>query len=123
MSQNFNDMFEGLRSNIPRTTNNNEHYKTFETLGHVRNLCFTRDNDKRFMNYAYLVDVELSEESSIITLNYTSKTVILKGDRLEILFNDLLFHLPLEVKTITERYTSTVDAKTFYVTSIEFIGR
>jgi len=81
------------------------HYKVFSSIGHVRNLCLTWPNgNRKFLNYAYLVSGSYSKDESSITLVFTSETVILKGIRLNQMFQDFLSHIPQEIICIEKRY-------------------
>jgi hypothetical protein len=117
MNQNFKDK---LNENPSKGGSDDPHYKTFESVGHVRNLCLTwPDGKRKFMNYAYLVSGEYSPEEGRIILIFTSETIVLVGIRLNLLFNDLLSHLPLDIVMIEQRYSSTVKNNEFAVHQIE----
>lgn len=123
MNQNFKDRLNEMRNENPNKGGNDDtHYKTFESAGHVRNLCLTwPDGKRKFMNYAYLVTGEYSPEDGRILLVFTSETIVLVGIRLNLLFNDLLSHLPLDIMMIEQRYSSTVNNNEFAVHQIEVV--
>lgn len=113
MNQKFKDKFEELRNNDPSKkdgektdSQDNEHY---DTPGNSRMLSFAwPDGRKLFLNYAYLVSGELTEaeETSTITLTFTSQTITLKGYALETMFSDIIQQ---KLKIVTEtnpRYAS-----------------
>lgn len=92
------------------------------TESHVRNLCFVwPDGKKKFLNYAYLVSGEYLPEENSIKLAFTSETILIKGDRLEGLFEQLLNHEPKRIVCTDERYAA-IDDSGIFVTEI-LIGK
>lgn len=124
MNHNFREKLNEMRGENPAKPNqdDNPHYKTFDTAGHVRNLCFRwPDGKSMFLNYAYMIGGDYTPDPGRITLVFTSETIVLEGIRLNLLYNDLLHHTPSEITMIEQRYIATVGDNEFAVTSIEHV--
>jgi len=84
-----------------------EKSETHLTESPVRNLCFVWPNGKKkFLNYAYLVSGEYLPEENLIKLAFTSETILIKGERLEGLFEQLLDHEPRRIVCGDARYNA-----------------
>lgn len=123
MSQNFKLKFDELREGKPTEKGEavENSYETFDTPGHVRNLCFVwPDGRKKFLNYAYLVSGEYSPDDGSITLIFTTDTVVVKGSGLDELFEELVSHRPMKVIYTDARYNDTMKSK-IIINNIELI--
>jgi len=93
--------------------------EVFDKAGQVRNVCFIETDGKcLFLNYSYLVSGEFSPADRIITLTFTTHTIILKGHNLESLFEEFIEHLPKLIKCIDKRYEAMKDKSEGFVTEI-----
>lgn len=107
MSQDFNMGFDPFdkqgKVNLPNEDNLPEEYKVSSS---IRNVCFVwQDGRRKFLNYAYLVSAEYMPDDSIIELTFTSTKISLKGIKLDILHEKLLFHLPITIICQDLRYS------------------
>ena len=94
---------------------------SYETAGHVRNLCLGWPDGRRmFLNYAYLVacEYEPGDEKNSIRLNFSSHTVTLNGYGLETLFIALLDHLPRLIMAVDDRYALNTERLEAVLTAI-----
>ncbi|PAW93158.1 hypothetical protein CKK33_06480 [Mucilaginibacter sp. MD40] len=77
----------------------------YKTSSSVRNLCLIwPDGRKKFFNYAYLVSAEYAPADGLIQIAFTSATIMIKGIKLDMLYDKLLFHTPLKIVCQDERY-------------------
>ncbi len=113
MSQGFNLRYDQLRQNdlTNRNTASEENTDANEVSypreSNVRNVCFVQlDGSRIFLNYGYLVSGEYLPEQEMITLGFTSHTIILKGVHLESLFYDLMQHIPKQIICFDARYNT-----------------
>lgn len=116
MNQGFRSKFDKMRDGDPTNRHDgmqsavgadNEVYSGY---GNIRNICFAWPNGRRFfLNYAYLISGDFAPEDNSIILGWTTHTVILKGYRLHLLFDDLMQHLPRQIVSIDPRYNVTED--------------
>lgn len=96
--------------------------ESYNSPGHVRNLCFVQLDGKRtFLNYAYLIAGNHVSEENIIVLTYSTHIITLKGQNLEKLFDNLRFHLPKEIVAIENRYSKTKNESEIIVNEIEIL--
>lgn len=112
MNQRFRSKLDELHENEPFANHGNQEnaYKKFETIGHIRNLVLTWPNGRqKNCNYAYLVTSEYLPDESCIVLYYTSETIKLVGVNLANLHRELRYQLPEEIICIDKRYVSTLD--------------
>ena len=95
--------------------------KFYDRPGNVRHLHFVwLDGRRMFLNYAYLVSGELNvtEDANMISLCFTSHTVILKGYDLEKLFSKLGDQTSMMIAQVDPRYVDTLNEKSITVTEI-----
>lgn len=125
MSQGFRFRYDEMREGDPTKASAGSkasgNHTFYEAPSHARSLCLVWPHGKRiFLSYAYLVSGELSldGEKNVITLSFSSHSVILKGYGLESLFMALLDHLPKMVVAIDPRYASTENVQEGLVTDI-----
>jgi len=110
MSQSFKFRYDEMRENNPASPNSPKNERIEDDLlypsgGGIRNVCFVFLDGKRlFLNYAYLVSGEYNPDESMILLAFTTHTVLLKGFRLENLFEQFMQQLNRVVACIDERY-------------------
>ncbi|CAM3285613.1 hypothetical protein FLLO111716_01030 [Flavobacterium longum] len=79
----------------------------FKNASNARNLCLILQDGKRFfLNYAYLISGEYSPKDGVITLTFTTHTIVMKGNKLEVLYENLMFHLPKVINQVNKRYES-----------------
>jgi hypothetical protein len=98
-------------------THDNRFFTPYE---HVRNLCFVwPDGRKKFLNYSFLVSAQYSPSESTIKLVFTTETVLLKGIRLEALFQHLQDHTIKQVSSIDYRYNAIHENEDIIVNEIE----
>lgn len=94
--------------------------KSFSTQGSAKNICFVLLNGKIiFLNYGYLISGNYDPENAIILLTFTTHKVVLKGDRLALLFHQLSEHLPKRIITSDSRYKEIDDKENWIVYEIE----
>jgi len=94
----------------------------YDTPAPVRNLSLVDGRGKQyFLNYAYLMTGEYSPEKGAITLTFTTHTVILKGNYLESLFEDLVRHLPRKIVCVMERYASVNEGEDALINEINVV--
>lgn len=111
MSQDFKLKFDGMRNNNPAAPKDSSlgdevgENEFYPTSGNSRNLCFAWPDGRRmFLNYAYLVSGKYNLQDSIIELWFSTHHIIIRGSKLEIIF-DLLFDQTLRKITCNdERY-------------------
>ncbi len=110
MDQGFNDKFERMLGNdVTRNENNIEFH---DEKSYSRYLSFVlKDGKCRSFNYAYIVTTEYNPDALQITIEFTSHTVVLKGEKLEGLYTDLLTHLPKLIQCSNDRYNVLSDSK------------
>jgi len=100
MSHEFKLKFDQMRENYQEKQD-----QTYVGASNVRNVCFVQADGKMlFLNYSYLMSSEYLPDDSTIVLNFTSHTIILKGSKLETLYQDFFSHIPRVVTCIEERY-------------------
>lgn len=109
MSHEFRLKYNQLKENDPTQKEQEENYPTGSA---VRNVCFVQlDGSRIFLNYGYLVSGEFSPFDTKITLSFTSHIIILEGIKLEILFNDLMNHIPQCIVCQDVRYNAFENGK------------
>ena len=124
MSQNFKLKFDELREGKPTEKGDavENTYETFDTPGHVRNLCFVwPDGRKKFLNYAYLVSGEYSPNDGSITLIFTTDTVVIKGSGLDGIFEALVNHLPMRICCKENRFIEVAINESFSILEIKIL--
>ena len=110
MSHGFKLRFDEMREGDPTnsdSTKQDENELFYQSSGHARNVCFVWSNEKRlFLNYAYLVSGEFNpnEEKNLITLTFSSHTVLLHGYNLESLYRALMEQIPRLIFEVDSRY-------------------
>lgn len=105
MNRDFEFGFDHFDKPQQRTPSNSPLPDEYSTPSHTRNVCFVwLDGRMKFLNYAYLVSTDYLPDEGIISLTFTSEAIVLKGIRLQSLFEKLLFHLPLRIMCQDERY-------------------
>jgi hypothetical protein len=120
MSQEFKFKFDRMQENNPASDKEKEDQKseTYATATSSRNLCFVwPDGRKLFLNYAYLISGEYIPTEKNITLIFTTHKIVLKGARLDVLYDDLLMHVPRVIPAIDPRYAE-IDEGRFYIEEI-----
>ena len=91
----------------------------YESESHARNVCFVEPSGRQiFLNYAYLVAGEFSPNESMITLTFTTHSVVLKGNNLEGLFESFANQTCRKIKAQDERYAQTLDPKDRFVREV-----
>lgn len=117
MSSGLKFKYDQIRENDPTKKecvidpNTERSATTYYSEGSARNVCFLWPDGKRFfLNYNYLVSGEYLPEENNITLTWTTHVVTLNGYRLELLFSELMLHLPREIVCIDTRYNQVVDS-------------
>lgn len=125
MNQNSDLNFRKLKENSnlaskpDESLEDNEAVKNYPTIGNIRNLTLVSvDGNKQFFNYSYLVTCEYLPEENLITLIYTSHTVIIKGLRLAPLCEALSLQLPETITCIEARYNSISEPEQSVVNEI-----
>lgn len=109
----------GLTSKAEEPSKENEALKNYPTIGNFRNLTLVSvDGKKQFFNYSYLVTCEYTPADNLITLIYTSHTVIIKGLRLAPLYEALSLQLPETITCIEARYNSITEPEQSVVNEI-----
>lgn len=79
----------------------------YETEGHARNICFVLADGKQvFLNYAYLISGDYFPEENRIMLVFSSHKVTLEGYNLDLLFKELIDHVPRSIKCVGKRYNA-----------------
>ena len=111
MNQGFKLRFDQLRAGDPTSVDGTAasvaQPDIYPTPGHTRNLCLVwLDGRQMFLNYAYLIACDFSpgDDMNVITLNFSSHQVTLRGYGLDMLFIALLDYLPRKVLVTDPRY-------------------
>lgn len=87
----------------------------------VRNLIFVWEDGKRlFLNYSYLVSCELSSDNNLISLAFTNCQILIKGIKLNELF-ELLAYQQIRIVKASSRYTEISDTE-FKIESLQLIS-
>lgn len=90
----------------------------YPTTGMVRNICFIQLSGKAtFLNYAYLISGELTEDEIILT--FTTHRIQLKGTGLRQLFSLLMEQIPKVIEQQNERYVSIDDQSAYGITTLQ----
>jgi hypothetical protein len=124
MNQGFKLRFDQLRESDPTAPADDADVSLAEqygTSGHSRNVCFVWPDGRRaFFNYAYLIDGEYepNQETNVIRLNFSSRSVMLKGFSLQPLYMALFDQMPRIITAIDPRYVLDEDRQNSVVTSI-----
>lgn len=113
MSQGFKFPFDKKRESnlvkeeIKHMTDTDGNDRMFHDYGYARNLCLIWQNGKQFLlNYAYLLsgDFDPDGEMNVISLNFSSDKVTIKGYGLNVLFAQFRDHLPRLIIATDPRY-------------------
>ena len=108
-----------MRKSDP-SKNESEQTASFDSPGHVRNLCFVwPDGKMKFLNYAYLVSGEYNNVDETIELIFTSDKVKITGTNLSILFDQLYTHSIKRISYLDSRYASLDETSKFAIENIE----
>lgn len=125
MSQSFKLRFDEMRENSPvkteKPTEPDNDTGLYHASGYGRNLCLVWPDGRRFfLNYAYLISGEYNPGDPLneIILTFSSHTAILKGYNLQLLYMELLDHLPRVVEAVETRYVSGTELNESIVTEI-----
>ncbi len=128
MSNSFKFKYDDLRSNDPtkKETALGLGDGASKTISYdhanARNVCFVWSDGKRFfLNYSYLVAGEYLPDENTISLIWTTHIVKLKGYRLEMLFDELMQHLPKYVVCVDLRYNQISENKSYSVNEIAVV--
>jgi len=112
MSQDFRNRYQQMRDSDPTApadkpgnTDHEPESGQYGSQSNVRNLCLVWPEGRRlFLNYSYLVSAEYLPDENMITVTFTTHTVLLKGIRLKELFDDLMSHLSRLIICAEARY-------------------
>lgn len=106
MSRDFELGFDAFDHSNHQDGNEDDNIpENYKVASSVRNLCLIwQDGRKKFFNYAYLVSADYVPEKGLIQLSFTTSNIILKGIRLNSLYDKLLFHIPIKITCTLERY-------------------
>ncbi|MES2479438.1 MAG: hypothetical protein V4561_10140 [Bacteroidota bacterium] len=105
------DLFRQMAENNP-TDKATPKDETFGTASHVRNVYFCPlSGSGIFLNYSYLVSCDHSQDFTVLTLGFTSHSIVLKGVLLKPLYFELMGHLPKMIYAVEVRYNGTFDKK------------
>ena len=113
-------LFDEMRKNDPTGKKDNILSKdeSYTSIGTSRRLTFGLSDGKyKSCNYAFLDDIDYSPDDGTITLTYTKKKVVLKGEKLEALFIALNADLPRIIVCKDERYKDIDSDKQEYSVS------
>ena len=126
MSQEFNLRYNDIQPDSNANDNTpleqSECVTYYETEGHARNVCFVLENgDRIFLNYAYLISAFCHHEIRNIFLFFTSHTVVINGENLDLLCYELFNHEVKQVCCLNTRYNKLENARTILINSIEII--
>ncbi len=117
MNHEFKLKYDELKDNDP---SQKEEDKNYFAPSSTRNVCFVQTDGKMlFLNYGYLISGEYLPNESLITLYFTSHTIILKGAKLESLYQDFFNHVPRLVICLDERYEEISENNTYTIHKIE----
>lgn len=117
MNQKYKDKYEELRNNDIGEKQSNDasdqkEEETYATPGNVRNIGFVWEGGRKmFLNYAYLVSVEIetNDEIDTMSLTFTTNKVKIKGHKLENLYNQIFTQKLRIIVQISDRYTETLE--------------
>lgn len=128
MSPGFKLKFDKMREGNPADSDANSSStpdastELYPSSGNTRNLCIVWPDGKRFfINYAYLISGEYIPGDNALMLVFTSHTISMKGQGLELLFNELTLHLPKIIVAVDSRYNEVQDEK-YTVNEIQVVG-
>lgn len=112
MSQDFELKFDEYKDNDP--TNNdeggNDHPYHYSSTGNNRNLVFVLSDGKmQFFNYSYLITASYNPDNCSILMEFTTHHVVLKGERLEVLFNEIMMQKNRAIHCTEERYQALTE--------------
>lgn len=110
MSQ-FDLKFGEYRDNNPTANQGNEvNPDYYPASGHVRNLAFVwPDGRMQFFNYSYLISCKLNNEDGSIFIEFSTHNVELKGQKLILLFEELMIQSKKVIRCIDTRYQAVAD--------------
>lgn len=98
------------KSSIPADTSTQD--ESYSGIGGSRNVCFVfLDGNMMFLNYTYLVNGKYAPADNIVTLTFTSDTVVLEGIHLKELFFEFMNQVPRIVTCTDVRYNLLTDEK------------
>jgi len=112
MSQAFKSKYDQLHENDPTGQNpssskvlSGDKEERYDTEAHARNLCFVQLSGRRiFLNYGYLISGEYEPSDNMITLAFTSHTIVLSGQYLEPLFYNIMQYMLKQIIETDSRY-------------------
>ena len=106
MNQGFKTKFEQMRDGNPVSNEQAESENdSYFSHSNVRTIQFQwPDGRKLFLNYSYLVSGEYDPKQHTITLVFTSTNIVLKGVKLNLLFEELVIQKVRQVVCIDPRY-------------------
>lgn len=118
MNHRFSLKFDEMQEN--KTLASDQDNTRYAAAGHVRNVCFQGlDGKSVFLNYSYLVSGEFDPAQSVITLSFTTHRVIIRGIRLQGLYDALMNQIARIIACIEDRYNEVEDRQATIVNSIE----
>ena len=121
MSRDYRDYLNKITENNQDASTREDNSKDyFQKTSNVRNIIFQWENGRQFfVNYNYMISCEIDPENTILTLSFTNCSVILKGTKLDRLF-EFLSTQQIRVIKETTRYAQ-ISEDEFLVESIERI--
>lgn len=85
----------------------------------VKTICFVLENGREvFLNYNYLVSGEYDPEGNSILLYFTSHIVVIKGNNMNLLFEDLMLYTPKKIIAKNKRYESISPTNESFISDI-----
>ncbi len=111
MSQDFKIRFDEYQENDPTSKVEGQvHPDYYPTGGHTRNLAFVLpDGQLQFFNYSYLITCSYNQSEGKISLEFSTHTVELKGQKLEQLFYELMMQTTKIIRCTNKRYNELVE--------------
>lgn len=109
MNQDFKLKFDEYKDNDPteKTGSDSNNPDYYPSAGNTRNIAFIfADGRMQFFNYSYLVTCAYNQDDSKITLEFSTHTIVLKGQKLEQLFFELMAQANKVIRCIDSRYQS-----------------
>lgn len=122
-SERFNEMLNGgakPQSKQPNLSASSKNQKEYETPGLSRTLHFVwPDGERIFLYYFHGVKGKCSADETVLTLVFSSETIVLKGRKLGKLFEEVSQQLIREIPMVEERYLELEENEDWVVFDIK----
>lgn len=111
MNQGIKLKYDQMRDNNPASANDETRSdNAYPAASNTRNLDFVQLDGKRFFrNYSYMIGADYDPGEQKITLEFTSCTVKITGQKLELLYMELMEQIPRIIQVTDKRYNSVAE--------------